>query len=95
MKKSKKGKKKAADMDAIFAALNGDTDAAAMDAQTNGLQHEEQEDPLAPPGELSHSVGYLMQFRLGVSSLGALATNEPIQVCMHYHGCAVASWAGS
>lgn len=62
VKKSKKGKKKAADMDAVFAALNGDADAAAMDAQTNGLQHEEQADTLAPPGELSHSAGYGVQF---------------------------------
>ena len=49
-------------MDAVFAALNGDADSAAGDAQTNGLQHEEQADPLALPGELLHSVGYLMQF---------------------------------
>lgn len=41
--KSKKGKKKAADMDAIFATLNGDADAAAGDTQANGLDHHEQE----------------------------------------------------
>ena len=42
LKKSKKGKKKAADMDAIFATLNGDADAAG-DTQANGFGHHEQD----------------------------------------------------
>lgn len=50
VKKSKKGKKPAADMDAVFAALNSDEDTVPADTQANGLDHGTQDLAAPSPG---------------------------------------------
>ena len=67
-KKSKKGRKKAADVDAIFATLNGDADAAAGDTQANGFDHREQ-DAIAAPGKCVQHACYNAGLQAAVQSV--------------------------